>query len=602
MSIDTVVPSTSPTVEPRPGVLRRLVRNPVAIVGAIMAFGMLVFAFVAPLFDHGTSVSVDTLLAPGSDGHPLGTDSAGDDVLIRLFAASRTSIFAAALSLLVALILGVTAGLVAGYRGRAFGVVSGWIVGLLMALPHIVVLLAVRAVLGSSIWLSMALFGVMMSPSFFHLVSSSVNAIRAELFVDAARISGVRDSSIVFRHILALVRGRIIALAANVMSIAIAFQSALEFLGIGDMNTSTWGAMLNDGFLALYQDPILMLWPALAIGITTIGLTIFADALRDELSSSVIKPPSRRVRQQRIDLKAAQIEPTVHAESAAKSSQFGDEILAVRDLHVGYVGNSDRVAHVVRGVSLTVRKGEVHGLIGESGSGKSQTAFSILGLLSLGGRVLGGDVRFDGAPLEYGDAATYEKIRGERIGYIPQEPLNNLDPTFTIGYQLVEPLRRTNRLSKEVAKRKVIDLLATVGVPDPERTFRSYPHEISGGMAQRALIAGAVASDPELLIADEPTTALDVTVQADVLDLLHDLVEARDLGVLIVTHNFGVVADLCDTVSVMQQGRIVESGPVSEVFGNPQHEYTRSLLNAVLDDAPPREPRSKSLKKEGIVR
>ena len=161
-------------------------------------------------------------------------------------------------------------------------------------------------------------------------------------------------------------------------------------------------------------------------------------------------------------------------------------------------------------------------------------------------------------------------LRGKRISYIPQEPMSNLDPAFTIGYQLVRPMVRVLGISKAEARQRALNLLANVGIPNPERTFDAYPHEVSGGMAQRVLIAGAISCEPDLVIADEPTTALDVTVQADVLDLLRDLQERTELGVILVTHNFGVVADLCDRVAVMQNGRLVEEGPVREILRTPK--------------------------------
>jgi ABC-type dipeptide/oligopeptide/nickel transport system ATPase component len=166
--------------------------------------------------------------------------------------------------------------------------------------------------------------------------------------------------------------------------------------------------------------------------------------------------------------------------------------------------------------------------------------------------------------------------------------MSNLDPSFTIGYQLVEPMRVNLGISKQEAKDKALALLARVGIPNPERTFAAYPHEVSGGMAQRVLIAGAVSCNPDLLIADEPTTALDVTVQAEVLDLLRSLQREFDMGMVLVTHNFGVVADLADRVSVMRQGRIVETGPVRSIFADPRHEYTKSLFDAILEDSEPR--------------
>ncbi len=180
------------------------------------------------------------------------------------------------------------------------------------------------------------------------------------------------------------------------------------------------------------------------------------------------------------------------------------------------------------------------------------------------------------------------RLRGSKIAYIPQEPMSNLDPSFTIGSQLIEPMRVSLGIGKSEAKERAIALLARVGIPEPERTFAAYPHEVSGGMAQRVLIAGAISCNPDLLIADEPTTALDVTVQAEVLDLLRDLQKELDMGVLLVTHNFGVVADLCDRVSVMRDGRIVETGPARSIFADPRHEYTKALFDAILEDSKPR--------------
>jgi peptide/nickel transport system permease protein len=245
-------------------------------------------------------------------------------------------------------------------------------------------------------------------------------------------------------------------------------------------------------------------------------------------------------------------------------------------------------------VSLDIRRGEVHGLIGESGSGKTQTAWSVLRLLPAGGEILQGSVRFDGEDLSRVPEAKMRDIRGRRIAYIPQEPMSNLDPSFTIGSQLTEPMRIKLGVSKSEAKARALKLLGQVGIPNPERTFASYPHELSGGMAQRVLIAGAVSCEPDLVIADEPTTALDVTIQAEILDLLRELQQELGVTILIVTHNFGVVADLCDRVSVMQKGRIVETGPARAIFADPQHPYTRSLFDAILHEDQARGPYAES--------
>ena len=239
-------------------------------------------------------------------------------------------------------------------------------------------------------------------------------------------------------------------------------------------------------------------------------------------------------------------------------------------------------------VNLKIHKGEVVGLIGESGSGKTQTAFSVLGLLPAGGRVVAGSIQFESEELRGAAGKSYDKIRGGRISYIPQEPMSNLDPSFTIGTQLVEPMVKVLGISKKEATTRAIGLLERVGIPSPTTTMKKYPHEISGGQAQRVLIAGAVSCNPDLIIADEPTTALDVTVQAEVLDLLRELQKETNTALLLVTHNFGVVADLCDYINVMQNGRIVEAGGVVEIFKRAKHPYTQQLLNSILEGGPGR--------------
>jgi ABC-type dipeptide/oligopeptide/nickel transport system ATPase component len=200
---------------------------------------------------------------------------------------------------------------------------------------------------------------------------------------------------------------------------------------------------------------------------------------------------------------------------------------------------------------------------------------------------LGGTIAFDGIDLAKITSREFDQLRGRRISYIPQEPMSNLDPSFTIGSQMVEPLRVVMGLNKVDAKARALELLGMVGLPNPEKTFRSYPHEISGGQAQRVLIAKALSCGPDLIIADEPTTALDVTIQAEILDVLRDLQKRTGVAILLVTHNFGVVADLCDRVAVMQHGRVIESGGIFDIFDNAQHSYTRELLGAILDENGP---------------
>jgi peptide/nickel transport system permease protein len=568
---------------------RRLLRNPTGVVSLVFLVLVVLAAVFAPLLaphDPNVANARDVLAPPGGD-YPLGADGSGQDILSRLLYGARLSLLGAAITVVVAAALGISAGLVAGYYGRRFESSASWVSNLFMSLNAIVVLLAARAVLGPSILISMAIFGILIAPAFYRVVSGAVSAVRHELYVDAARVSGLSDARIIARHVLTVVRAPAIILAAGIGGIAIAIQAGLDFLGLGDTSKPSWGGMLNQAFTVIFRAPLQLLWPALAIGLTCVALVLLGNALRDELERSGAPKKRRRTRGAPAPVAIAGEPVVVHDEVGAS---LGEELLHVDGLSVGYDQADGSVTTVVQNVSLTVSRGEVHGLIGESGSGKTQTAWSILRLLPPGGRILTGAIEFEGTDLARLSDKEMTRLRGLKIAYIPQEPMSNLDPSFTIGHQLTEPMRISLKIGKAEAKKRALALLDRVGIPDPQRTYAAYPYQISGGMAQRVLIAGAVSCNPDLLIADEPTTALDVTVQAEVLDLLRDLQAEYHMGVLLVTHNFGVVADLCDRVSVMRNGRIVETGPARSIFAGPRHEYTRMLFDAILEDAEPRGP------------
>jgi peptide/nickel transport system permease protein len=592
----TTAPDASPDIAAAHSQLaRRMLRNPLGMIALTVLALIAAAAVFAPLLtpDNPSTASVLNVLAPPGAGHLLGTDGAGRDVWARLLYGARYTLAGALLATVVAGAIGITAGLIAGYYGKWFESASSWVTNVLMALPAIVVLLAARAVLGPSLWTMMFIFGILLAPAFYRLVVAAVSGVRNELYVDAARVSGVSDLRIIARHILTVVRAPIIIQASIVTGIAIAIQAGLDFLGLGDLTIPTWGNMLNDGFTNMYRDPQLVLWPAIAIALTCVALILFANALRDELERS--SRPRRRRR--RTVSNAAGTPASASATADGRTivhqepdSPAGAPLLRIAGLAVGYPRDDGSVTRVVQDVSLDIRPGEVHGLIGESGSGKTQTAWSVLRLLPPGGQILAGSIQFDGQDLVNASSAAMREIRGRRLAYIPQEPMSNLDPSFTIGSQLTEPIRLKLGLSRNEARARALDLLARVGIPDPKRTFAAYPHELSGGMAQRVLIAGAVSCEPSLIIADEPTTALDVTIQAEILDLLRELQQGSGMAVLLVTHNFGVVADLCDRVSVMQHGRIVETGPARSIFADPRDPYTRSLFAAILEEDQARGP------------
>jgi oligopeptide/dipeptide ABC transporter ATP-binding protein len=255
-------------------------------------------------------------------------------------------------------------------------------------------------------------------------------------------------------------------------------------------------------------------------------------------------------------------------------------LLEVRNLQTHFPTRAGLV-RAVDGVSFYVDKGELLGIVGESGCGKSITALSLMRLVSAPGKIVGGEISFDGEDLLAATEERMRAIRGDDIAMIFQDPMTSLNPVFTIGEQIAEALRLHRKLSRADARRATIEAMKEVAIPDPARRVDDYPHQLSGGMRQRVMIAMALACDPKLLIADEPTTALDVTIQAQILELLNELRRTRELGVLLITHDLGVVAETADRVAVMYTGRIVEESPVEELFARPKHPYTEGLLRSV---------------------
>ncbi|GLH97730.1 ABC transporter ATP-binding protein [Phytohabitans aurantiacus] len=256
-------------------------------------------------------------------------------------------------------------------------------------------------------------------------------------------------------------------------------------------------------------------------------------------------------------------------------------LLDVEDLSVTFQRRGQRTVHAVDGVSFSVDAGEVVALVGESGCGKSVTSLALMGLLPRRGAKVGGSANFDGTDLLAQDQRSMRDIRGRDVAMIFQDPLSSLNPVIPVGIQVTEVLVRHRGMSGDAARKEAAELLDRVGIPDPRRRLKEYPHQLSGGMRQRALIAIAVACRPRLLIADEPTTALDVTIQAQILELLKELVRDSNTALIMITHDLGVVAGMCDTINVLYAGRVVESAQRRELFAAPRHPYTVGLLRSI---------------------
>ena len=269
-----------------------------------------------------------------------------------------------------------------------------------------------------------------------------------------------------------------------------------------------------------------------------------------------------------------------------------EKLLEVKNLETSFKTNVG-VVHAVRGVSFYLNQGEALGIVGESGCGKSVTMMSIMRLIDSNGRIVNGDIIFDGKDISKVKDSEMNSIRGNDIGMIFQDPMTSLNPVYTIGDQLMEPLLKHKGMSKEEARKEAIEMLGLVGIPSPEKRMKQYPHEFSGGMRQRAMIAMSLICKPKLIIADEPTTALDVTIQAQILDLMKDLKNKLNTSIILITHDLGVVADLCSRINVMYGGIVVETGTTEDIFYRGKHPYTWGLLGSVPN---PKETTKEKLK------
>jgi peptide/nickel transport system permease protein len=326
--------------------------------------------------------------------------------------------------------------------------------------------------------------------------------------------------------------------------------------------------MIADGIQTISTNSWLIWPPGIALALTTLAFGLLGDAVRDASAEgwSHDEAPALGRRRRR----------TVRPADGAAPGQ--DVLLAVRDLNVAFRSEGGAAVRIVQGATFDIRRGEVLGLVGESGCGKSATAMAILGALPRGGFVESGSVLLEGRDLAQLSDAELTRVRGREVAVISQEPMVSLNPSFKVGWQLIEMIRLHQGVTKKQARARAIDLLAQVRLPEPEAVMGRYPHELSGGMAQRVVIARALAGEPKLLIADEPTTALDVTVQAEILDLLRSLQQSHDMSVLLITHDWGVVADICDRAVVMYAGEVIEWGDVEPLFAAPSHPYTAGLM------------------------
>ncbi len=554
--------------------LKLLARNRLALGGLIVMCIVIVLALITPILplaDPDVTNTGNRFLPPFSEGALLGTDHLGRDLLSRLMWGTRLSLAVGFAAAIIAATIGAAIGIIAGfYGGRTDNIIMRG-VDMLMAFPYILLALAIVAALGPGLMNALIAVAAVNIPFFARNIRGITVGIAHKEFVDAARLSGMNDARIILTEILPNVIPVIVIAMSTTIGWMILETAGLSFLGLGSQPPQAdLGSMLGEARSALITNPHTSVVPGAMILVIVMAINLLGDGVRDaldpRLKSGALERPMPTTR--------------VHRTTEIPAAE-SDAILALQGLKTQF-HVKNRIYKAVGGVSLEVHPGECLGIIGESGSGKSVTALSVMGLVaSPPGVITGGAVRFKGEDLI---GAPYEKLRslrGEKVAYIFQDPLATLHPLYTVGQQLIEAVQSHHKTPTDEARAHAIELLKSVRIPNAEQRINSYPHEMSGGMRQRVGIAMALANDPEVIIADEPTTALDVTVQAQILSLLNDLRRERGLAIIFITHDFGVVAQLCDRVAVMYAGRIVEQGTTQEILDAPAHPYTAKLMECV---------------------
>ncbi len=563
--------------------IRLLARNRLAAFGALMLLLLLLLALVTPLLpllDPNITDPANRLQPLFSEGHWLGTDQLGRDILSRLLWGMRISLAVGIAASLVAALLGSLIGILAGYFGGRTDNTLMRGIDMLMAFPYILLALAIVAVLGPGLMNALYAIAIVNIPFFARNIRGATVGIAHREFIDAARLSGKGNTRILATEILPNVLPVIVITLSTTVGWMILETAGLSFLGLGAQPPQAdLGSMLGEGRRMMINAPHVATLPGLVIFILVMSINLLGDGVRDALdprlkSGALSRPaPMTRIRR--------------HESSGAAPQKSRDTaLLRVDDLRTDFEVGRQRY-HAVNGVSFTIQPNECLGLVGESGSGKSVTALSLLGLVaSPPGIINGGDIHLHSRHQPSRDLLSLKPreirhIRGNDVAYVFQDPLSTLHPLIKVGDQLVEAIRQHQPLSHPAARELAVKLLGQVRIPNPEQRASQYPHELSGGMRQRVGIAMALANDPELIIADEPTTALDVTVQAQILSLIQHLREEKGTSVLFITHDFGVVSQVCDRVAVMYAGRIVEIGPTQEILDNPRHPYTQRLIDCV---------------------
>jgi oligopeptide/dipeptide ABC transporter ATP-binding protein len=547
-------------------------RRPLEAIGVGLAAIAIVAALIGPELAPHDPYRVDysiALLPPGGD-YWLGTDPVGRDVFTRLLFGARLSLTAVVGVLALALIIGTIVGTSAALAG-------GWldeglmrITDVALSFPALLLALGITAVLGVSLQTAIIALALATWPGYARLVRSLVLETLEKEFVESARAIGASPARVLLRHILPNSLQTLYVQVTLDVPMVVLMLAGLAFIGVGAQPPfADWGAMIAGGREYILSAPWVVLFPGIAILATAIGFGLLGDLLRSELDPTV--RTRRSVQSRRVSSAA----PAPTASTLPRPDP--GPLLSIRGLRITFQ-TEDGPVLAVNGLDLDVGVGQRVGLVGESGSGKTATAMSILGLHTRAR--IEGEIRFAGTDLLRVSSRQLRDFRGTRIGLIMQDSLSSLNPSMSVGDQITEPMI-VRGMPKADARRRAEELLESVGIANAHARFRDYPHQFSGGMRQRVMIAIALSGEPELLIADEPTSALDVRVQGQFLDLLDTLTRDREMAVLLISHDMGVVAGFVDRTIVMYAGRAIEEHSTDGLFKEATHPYTWGLLGSV---------------------
>ncbi|MBX9466821.1 MAG: dipeptide/oligopeptide/nickel ABC transporter permease/ATP-binding protein [Rhizobium sp.] len=571
IAVDTSLPPASRRITS----WRLLFNNRLASAGLLL-LGLIALVIllvpILPLPDPDATAPANRLKPLLTAGHLLGTDQLGRDILSRLLWGTRLSVTVGFAATLIAALIGSAIGIAAGYAGGRTDNAMMRGIDMLMAFPYILLALAIVAALGPGLMNALYAIAIVNIPFFARNVRGVTLGYVHREFVDAARLSGKGHLSIMLTEILPNVAPVIVITMSTTAGWMILETAGLSFLGLGAQPPQAdLGSMLGEGRAQLFTAPHLSIVPGVMIFLVVISLNVLGDGIRD-----VLDP---RLRSGAFSRPGPVTE--IADDRAIPSNSVRDAVLSIEGLETNFRSGGE-IVPAVRGISLHVQPGECLGLIGESGSGKSVTALSVMGLVaSPPGVIQNGAIYVGNEDVLAMPKTRLISLRGNRVAYVFQDPLTTLHPLYPVGRQVEEAIAAHQPIGATACREKALELLEKVGIPEAQERAKHYPHQLSGGQRQRIGIAMALANDPDVIIADEPTTALDVTVQARILELLRDLQKERGMALLFITHDFGVVSEICDRVAVMKDGEIVETGDTRELLANPQHPYTKRLIACV---------------------